>query len=453
MSSPTRALLDEARSLGGIAAAVSSTMLAQLALSVVETLVVSRLGAPALAGVALAAGLELLVFLLCLGVVTALIPLVSTALGRGDLAAARASTGAGFLVALATSLPAALVLLLLRAPIAALAEPGLAAESAAAYLTGSAVGLPAWVLFVAFRSVAVAAGASRTTVLAMTLVVPLHAALCLGLTLGGPGLLALGAFGAGVARALAGGLALAFVAFALRRSPHGSCRAVLRPLSRPTGAAIHDLLRLGVPFAARILLREGVMPAAAFLVAPHGTAAVAAHALASRLVDLLGITSFGLSSAATVRVARAVGLGDGAAVARAAWVSLGLALLVGLATGLPLAFLPGTVASLLLGDDTPEDLAALASLLPLAALLLLLEGVLSAVGGALSGFRDARAPFVIVAVGSWAVGLPLGYLLTAATARPADGLWCGMAIGAVLTAALYLARLLRHLSTHRTRAG
>ena len=69
----------EARALGAVSASVTLTMLAQLAMSAVETLAVARLGVRELAGVTLALGVHLLVFLFALGVVTALTPLAAAA--------------------------------------------------------------------------------------------------------------------------------------------------------------------------------------------------------------------------------------------------------------------------------------------------------------------------------------------------------------------------------------
>ncbi|SHE69274.1 MATE family efflux transporter [Acidocella aminolytica] len=102
----------EVRAIGGISASVTVTMLAQLAISAVETFVVARLGTKVLAGVTLALNFYLLVFLVTLGVVTAVTPIAAQALGRGDEDRVRLVGQQGLWVALLVSLPNAMVLLI-----------------------------------------------------------------------------------------------------------------------------------------------------------------------------------------------------------------------------------------------------------------------------------------------------------------------------------------------------
>jgi MATE family multidrug resistance protein len=437
----------EARALGGISASVTLTMLAQLAMSAVETLVVARLGVPELAGVTLALGVQLLVFLFSLGVVTALTPLVAAARGRGHERAVRLFGQHGLWVGLTFSVPGALLLLACRDPLAALIGQGVEADSAAAYLAGAALGLPAWVAYVAARSFAVATGEVRAATFAMAAAIPVHAALTPWLTFGGAFLPPLGAFGAGLAYAVTGYVALALLVAAVRILPGGALRRVLQGPFVWDSPCYLEILRLGLPFACRIVLREGVMPAAAFLIAPFGASAIAAHGVAARIVDLCGTFSFGFSDAANARVGHALGAGARHQARHSAWIAVQLAALVGAAMAVLLLAAPLPIVRAVLGDADPADLQAVAALLPLAAGLLFLEGVMSAASGALSGLRDARGPLLIAVVGSWVIGLPAGFVLASLTAAPAIGLWCGMLAGAGITTGLYLLRLRMKLRT------
>lgn len=378
---PTKHLwLAEARALGSISAAVAITMFAQLAMSAIETLVVARLGIRELAGVILALSVQLLVFLFALGVVTALTPIAAAALGRGDAAGARLSGQQGLWVGLTFSLPGVLVLLVCRGLLEAVLGVGVEAGSAAAYLAGAALGLPAWVSYVAARSLAVATGQVRITTLVMLASIPLHAALTWWLVFGGLFLPPLGALGAGLAYAAAGYGALGLLALAVRITPGSVLGTALRPPFRFDRARYLEILRLGIPFAFRILLREGILPAAAFVIAPFGASAVAAHAVASRVVDLCGVFSFGFSDAANTRVSHAIGAGKPNDALRSGWVAIGLASLIGMLMAAVLLAAPLTIVHAILGDADPADLEAAAALLPFAAALLFLEGVQSARG-------------------------------------------------------------------------
>jgi multidrug resistance protein, MATE family len=435
----------EARSLAGISVAVTVTMFAQLAISAVETLIVARLGVATLAGVTLALSVYLLLFLFALGVVTAVTPIVAGAYGRGDLEDLRLSGQQGFWVALTFALPGMLVLLAGRFLVGAAIGPGVAATAAADYLAGAAWGLPAWVCYVAVRCLAIATGRVSITTWIMLASVPVHAAVTWWLVFGGCGLPPFGVFGAGLAYALTAFGALALLAAIICISPRGAFASVFRPPLVFDRARYLAVIRLGVPFACRIVLREGVLPAAAFALAPFGASAVAAHAVAARLVDLTGVFSFGFSDAANMRVSYAVGAARPHRARRAGWIAIQLSATVSAAIAALIITERLSVARWVLGDADPAGIAAAAALLPVAACLQFLEGVQSAAGGALSGLRDARGPLLISIVGAWFVGMPAGLLLARLTAAPVDGMWYGLLIGACLTTCLYLDRYRRKL--------
>lgn len=441
--------LAEARILSGISASVTVTMLAQLIISAVETLTIARLGTVILAGVTLALSIYLLVFLFTLGVVTAVTPIAAQARGRGDEEGVRLAGQHALWVGLTFSLPAAALLLAggaLLVPHGASPE----AEATAGYLVGAAWGLPAWVCYVAVRSFAVATGRVGVTTSIMLATIPVHAALNWWLVFGGLGLPPLGAMGAGLAYSLAAMLAWGLLIIIVRTS---TIDAFSRSFSAPftwEKERYLEIVRLGLPFAGRIVLREGVLPAAAFVVAPFGPSAVAAHAVAARILDLLGVFSFGFSDAANTRVGTGIGARSLRHVRSAGWISVQLSAIVGVLIVALLLTESTKLASWFLGRSDPADVAMTVGVLPIAACVLFLEGIQSAIGGALSGMRDAKGPLLIAISGSWVIGLPAGFLLARTITMPVQGLWIGLLLGTCVTTFLYGIRFRRRL--HRLQA-
>jgi MATE family multidrug resistance protein len=435
-----RAWVAEARTLAGISLSITATMFAQLAISAVETLIVARLGVHVLAGVTLALSVYLLVFLFALGVVTAVTPIVAQAHGRGDAEGLRLSGQQGLWVGLTFSIPGVALLVGFSSIIELAFGKKPEAVSASDYLLGAAWGLPAWVCYVAVRSLAVATGRVRITTIIMLASIPVHAGLTWWLVFGGFGLPPLGALGAGFAYSLtafgAWGLLLAIV----RTSPVDAFGSVFRRPFVWDGERYRRIMWLGVPFSCRIMLREGVLPAAAFALAPYGAAAVAAHAVAAQVISLAGVFSFGFSDAANMRVSYALGAGIPHRARHSGWIAIQLATAISALLVAALVTEPTLIARWVLGDNDPGSVAAAAKLLPVAACLLFLEGVQSAAGGALSGMQDAKGPLLIAIIGSWAVGMPLAILLAWMTATPALGFWIGLVIGGCLTTILYLIR-------------
>jgi len=453
MQFPSKAWRTEACALGSTAAAVTATMAAQLTISFVETLATARLGTPVLAGVTLALSLYLLIFLFALGLVTAVTPLAAQAHGRADAEAVRAIGQQGLLVGLAVSIPAALLLLAAGAWLTV--RPGATVEAVAVghYLLGAAWGLPAWVCYVAVRCLAIAVGRMRITTAIMAGAVPVHAALTGWLVFGGAGLPPLGAFGAGLAYALAALAAWGLLATIAYAGPGDMIGRVLRGPFRWDGVRCRAILRLGLPFACRIVLREGVLPTAALLLVPFGPVAVASHAVAARVLDLLGTCCFGFGDAANARVAAAIGAGATRRVGLIAAIAVQLSLAVSAVFAAAILLTPVPIASLILDTEAGPAVLAAATLLPFAACLLLLESVQSVLGGTLSGMQDAKGPLVIAIVGAWCLGLPLGTALAWFGKAPAQGLWTGLVLGGAVTSALYAVRLRSRLSVALSPTG
>ncbi|HEY1410495.1 MAG TPA: MATE family efflux transporter, partial [Rhodopila sp.] len=255
----------------------------------------------------------------------------------------------------------------------------------------------------------------------------------------------LGALGAGLAYSLAAFLAWFLLIVIVRTA---SADTFSRTFSAPftwDSQRYREIIRLGLPFACRIVLREGVLPAAAFIIAPFGAPALAAHAVAARIVDLLGVFCFGFGDAANTRVGIAIGAGKLNQIGPAAWISVHLATFVGLLIAVMLTTEPAWVVSWLLDNTESASLAVAVAILPIAACVLFLQGIQSAIGGALSGMRDAKGPLLIAIGGSWGIGLPLGFLLAHVTALPVQGLWTGLLLGACGTTILYGIRFRQRL--------
>lgn len=435
-----KAWVAEARTLAGISLSITVTMFAQLTISAVETLIVARLGVHVLAGVTLALSVYLLVFLFALGVVTAVIPIVAQAHGRGDVEGVRRSGQQGLWVGLTFSIPGVALLVGFSSIIERAFGKGPEAVSASDYLLGAAWGLPAWVCYVAVRSLAIATGRVRITTIIMLASVPVHAGLTWWLVFGGFGLPPLGALGAGFAYSLTAFGAWALLMTIVRTSPVDAFGSVFRRPFVWDGERYRRIIQLGIPFSCRIMLQEGVLPAAAFALAPYGAAAVAAHAVAAQVVSLAGVFSFGFSVAANKRVSYALGAGVPHHAEHAGWIAIQLATAISALLVASLLTEPTLVARWVLGNNDPGSVATAARLLPIAACLLFLEGVQSAAGGALNGMQDAKGPLLIAVAGSWAVGMPLAILLAWMTTTPALGLWIGLVIGGCLTTILHLIR-------------
>ena len=108
---------------------------------------------------------------------------------------------------------------------------------------------------------------------------------------------------------------------------------------------------------------------------------------------------------------------------------------------------PDVVVWIYAGRDPDPAVAALAaSLLGIAAVFQLFDGVQASIAGALRGLKDTRVPMVIAAVSYWGVGLTTGAVVGIRGGGGAQGLWWGLTLGLVAAAiglSIRFARLTR----------
>jgi MATE family multidrug resistance protein len=321
---------------------------------------------------------------------------------------------------------------------------GIAEDTAAetvAFMRVLSFNAPAIALFCACRGLTDGVSRPRVSlgfgVLALAVLAPLGWAMMYG-RLGFP---ELGAMGCAYANLVAMWVAaLAYLAF-VRFSP------VTRDLGWKQGGvaprlrAILALVRVGVPIAVSVMLEAAVFAAAALVIASFGEVAAGSHQIALNVAGLSFMIPLGLSMAVTVRVGNAIGRGDVAGMRRAGMVGISAALVTQSVPAVLMLMIPVQIASLYTSD--PALIAGAASLLLLAALFQLSDGVQVAAMGALRGLKDTRVPMFIAALSYWGVGMPAGWALCFPGGLGIAGMWYGLIAG--LTCAAVLLTLRFHL--------
>jgi MATE family multidrug resistance protein len=207
--------------------------------------------------------------------------------------------------------------------------------------------------------------------------------------------------------------------------------AELRRMSwRPDFARIGELLRLGFPVALQITLEIGVFGVVTVLISRLGAVALAGHQIALNTVSMTFMLPLGVSSAAAVRVGHALGAKDPQGASRAGWTALGLGVAIMAIAAVVLEF--GSRAIARAFTPEVEIVAAGAALLRVAAFFQLFDGCQIVVTGALRGASDTRTPLVCHFTGYWIIGMPLGAWLCFHLDQGPVGLWTGLTVGLVL---------------------
>jgi MATE family multidrug resistance protein len=109
---------------------------------------------------------------------------------------------------------------------------------------------------------------------------------------------------------------------------------------------------------------------------------------------------------------------------------------------------------LLIGAFTTDEgvLRVGASLLAVAAVFQLFDGIQGVATGVLRGLGDTRTPMLWNLLGHWFIGLPCGYALCFVLGRGVVGLWWGLSIGLIICGVALLVVWARQIRSFAIRA-
>ena len=156
----------------------------------------------------------------------------------------------------------------------------------------------------------------------------------------------------------------------------------------------------------------------------------ASHQLALNIAATAFMVPLGVASAGAVSVGRRVGARDPGGAGRAGWMAMVLGGAFMIATAVLFVAMPRTLIGLF--APGPDVLALGASLLLIAAVFQLFDGLQAVATGILRGLGDTRTAMTVNLVGHWLLGLPVGYVLTFVLGMGVAGLSIGLSTGLIV---------------------
>jgi len=261
---------------------------------------------------------------------------------------------------------------------------------------------------------------------------------------GGMGLPAMGGEGCGWATSVV--MAFEFIAIiCVVQFSRVKVTNVFAEFSWPDTIEIKRLVRLGLPIGLSTFAEFSIFSAVTLLIGRLGVETVAANQIVNNVSGLVFMIPLGLGMATSIRVGYNVGAGDYVAARRSGLVAVGAGFVFALFA----------VSSLLLGGEfivslysTEVSVVELATGLIVIVAFFQLSDDLQVIGmGALRGYKDTRAPFLIALICYWVVGFPVAWILGFGYFEALDfgvyGYWIGMATGLTCAAILLLYRFNR----------
>jgi len=214
------------------------------------------------------------------------------------------------------------------------------------------------------------------------------------------------------------------------------------PFAAPDWGMIRDVLLLGVPFALHLVVEVGSFNAATVLSGVLGESELAAHQAALQLASLTFMLPLGLGLAGSIRVSNCRGARDREGAERAVKVNVGLGF--GLAAITSLIFFVFADDLILIFSDDPKVVEIGASLIRIAGVFQLSDGMQVIGACCYRGYGNTRISFFANLLGHWGLALPIGALLAFYFEVGVAGLWVGLTLGLTVVAMFLIRRVLKH---------
>jgi MATE family multidrug resistance protein len=412
-----------------------------MGMGIVDTIMVGPLGPAAIAASGVANSLHLGFVIFGMGLLLGLDTLVSQAYGAGDLRLCRSWLRRGIQLALISAIPLLLVLAAVWAAVPALGFHHDTLVLLRGYFAILVLSTPFLLLYAALRRYLQSTHHVAPVMFALVSANAINAFFNWVFIYGRLGIPALGVPGSALATLAARIYMSAILGVAVwwtredgtaggSESREGPGSATALSLADRSHPSIRRLVELGLPAAATVTAEVGVFAVATALAGKLEPVATASHQIALNIAAVAFMIPLGLASAGAVRVGNAIGARNPRGAAAAGWTVIAMGVGFMLCSGAVFIAIPRTLIGLFTRDAAVLELGA--SLLFIAAVFQLFDGLQGVVTGTLRGLGDTRTPMVTNLAAHWLVGLPVGYWLCFSAGWGVRGLWWGLSIGLIV---------------------
>ncbi len=434
-----RVLTDETKSLLIIAFPLAAAYFAEFAMFVTTKMVVGKLGYEELAAVGIAGDLAFEVVIVLMGLLSIVGVLCAQAEGAGQKKQAGLAVRQGFIISLATGIPATWLVWNLDVVLEWTGQEAIVVELARPYLRQLASFVLAVLLFSVLRNFVSALSRPIAVMLITFGAVLVNYQLTVWFVFGGIGLSPMGVAGAGLATNLVSWLMFICLLIFVYVTPSLRGYGVFADRWKFDFSICREIVFLGVPVAMLVFLEAGLFMAASILSGKISAQTLAAYEVVMAWVGIPFVVAMGLAEATMVRVAYGMGRIDYFAVRRSGMLGMGLGIVVLLLLIIVPLGLASYIVDIFISPDDPgfKTVSLLAvEFLAIAAIFQVFDGLQAIAARALRAMKDSVAPLWIASFGYWVLGIGGGSLLAFKYELGGTGLWWGLAMGLTATGSL-----------------
>ena len=415
-------MLDKQRSKAILALSlpIIGGMMSQNILNLVDTAMVGRLGAPALAAVGLGGFLNYMCVAFLLGLSAGVQAMVSRRMGEEKQSEAAYPLNAALLLILIAAVPMTVLLYFISPYLISWFNPDpLVVEQGTPYLQARFLGLISLAVHFSFRGYWSAINMTKIYLKALLFAHASNIAISYVLIFGKLGMPALGTYGAGLGTSISITLAVFYYFYCALKHTRGY--GFLENL--PSKATVKQMIKTSVPSSIQQFFFAAGFAALYWIIGQVGTNELAgANVIINlMLVGLLPAMGFGLGGATLV--GQALGKKNIDAAQQWGWDTVKLACITAAFLMLPVMFFPDLILRVFLTDQSVIDLTRLP--LQLAALSLGVECIGIVLFNTINGAGDTTSTMKISFALQWIVFLPAAWLVGPYLGMGLTAIWIG----------------------------
>ena len=201
---------------------------------------------------------------------------------------------------------------------------------------------------------------------------------------------------------------------------------------------IKKILSIGLPSGFQYFFEVGAFSFAVIMIGWLGTNQLAAHQIAINLASITFMVVLGISAAGGIRVGNKVGKKDVVEVRKAGFTAVIMGASIMFTFGVIFIVLNEFLPTLYIDNEDVIRIAS--SLIVIAALFQISDGIQGVGIGVLRGLTDVKIPTLITFIAYWVLALPIGYLFGFVFHFGVDGVWVGLLLGLTASATMLTIR-------------
>ena len=201
---------------------------------------------------------------------------------------------------------------------------------------------------------------------------------------------------------------------------------------------IKDIFRIGFASGLQYIFEVGAFSVATVMTGSIGAIHLAAHQIALNLASISYMIASGIGSASMISLSYYDGKRNFEDMRRSGFASFLLVFILMIVSALVFIIFRNHLPVLYVDDSSVINIAS--TLLIIAGLFQISDGIQAVGLGILRGIRDIKKPTIVTFISYWIISIPLSYFLGIEYGYGVYGIWIGLSIGLTLAAIFHVTR-------------